>query len=203
MFSLLVDIISCEILICRETFFIITIINCFNSILSSLYFRYEERNSNLEPEPPITLTSNQERVHYRKFERKDNGVQRFKTTDKTDLKRRSMYSLIEDEHRRSSQDIAKELKRRSYMETSYDDTGYGRDHSYRDSSEHGKSKSSYEPESSPSRRNRAVPEGYLHSYLDAKRTDKNVKNHYSEVLHRNTSSLSNNSRVGIASVHPY
>lgn len=168
------------------------------------FCRYDERNSPLDPEPPISSNVNLEKVHYRKFERKDNGAQRFKTIDKTDPKRRSMYSLIEEEHRRSSHDIAKELKRRSYMERSYDDSGYERDHSYREGSEPGRSKSSYEQESLNNRRHQVMSESYLHGYGEPKiRTDKNLKNHFSDVLHRTTSSLSNNSRVGIASVHPY
>lgn len=115
-----------------------------------------------------------------------------------------MYSLIEEEHRQSSHDIAKELKRRSYMERSYDDSGYGRDFSYRECSEPGRSKSSYEKENVPTRRHQIVSDGYMHGYGDAKmRSEKNLKNHFPEVLHRTTSSLSNNSRVGIASVHPY
>lgn len=136
-----------------------------------------------------------------------------------------MYSLIEEEHRRSSHDIAKELKRRSYMERSYDDSGY--DFSYREAPESARSKSSYEQDS---RRHPMVPDSYVHGYGESKkssyeqdnrrhpmvsdsyvhgygepkmRIDKNMKNHFSDILHRTTSSLSNNSRVGIASVNPY
>lgn len=115
-----------------------------------------------------------------------------------------MYSLIEEEHRRSSHDIAKELKRRSYMERSYDDSGYERDHSYRESSEPARSKSGYDQENIPSRRHQLVSDGYLRGFDESKvRMEKQMNNRFSDVLHRTTSSLSNNSRVGIASVHPY
>lgn len=44
--------------------------------------------------------------------------------EKYDPKRRSMFSLIEEEHKKNSNEIAKELKRRSYVEfgrQNYDD----------------------------------------------------------------------------------
>lgn len=56
---------------------------------------------------------------------------RFRNMEKYDPKRRSMFSLIEEEHKKNSNEIAKELKRRSYVEfgrQSYDDevTDFGR-----------------------------------------------------------------------------
>lgn len=54
-------------------------------------------------------------------------MERFRNVDKYDPKRRSMFNLIEDEHRKNSNEIAKELKRRSYMEN-----GHADDISYRD-----------------------------------------------------------------------
>lgn len=52
-------------------------------------------------------------------------MERYRNGDKYDPKRRSMFNLIEDEHRKNSNEIAKELKRRSYMENGHvDDVSY-------------------------------------------------------------------------------
>ncbi|CAG9767843.1 unnamed protein product [Ceutorhynchus assimilis] len=80
--------------------------------------KYEDRYSNernnefseeICPKPAPRYSS--EEVRYRNKSREG-----FRNTDKYDPKRRSMFSLIEEEHKKNSNEIAKELKRRSYVE---------------------------------------------------------------------------------------
>lgn len=132
--------------------------------------------------------------------------------DKFDPKRRSMFNLIEDEHRKNSSEIAKELKRRSYLE-------YG---NYRDElpeSDRYLERDSYYSKSSVDldkigdvkydtkfAKNQKVKNaaGYRHSYAEPKlRVEKKNVKHFNEVLHRTNSTVSNGGRIGIASLHPY
>ncbi|XP_030754869.1 trichohyalin isoform X1 [Sitophilus oryzae] len=84
---------------------------------------YEDRFSNerrdfsedISPKPAPRQVS--EEVRYRNHRDKD--VDRYRNTDKYDPKRRSMFSLIEEEHKKNSNEIAKELKRRSYMDVGH------------------------------------------------------------------------------------
>lgn len=133
-----------------------------------------------------------------------------------------MFSLIEEEHRKNSSEIAKELKRRSYMDggTYEEDMDrINRERHFQELPEADRfidnySKSSIELDKVGELKydqkfikNQKQPKnsaGYRHSYAEPKlRMDKNGKNHFSEILHRTNSSVGNNGRVGIASVHPY
>lgn len=110
--------------------------------------------------------------------------------DKYDPKRRSMFNLIEEEHRKNSNEIARELKRRSYM----DDESYTFSKSSVELDQVGEMKYS---------KNQKNSAGYRHSYAEPKlrMEAKGGKKHF-DALHR-TNSVTNNGRVGIASVHPY
>lgn len=90
------------------------------------YDDYDERQERyFEERPkPAPRSSHGEEVRYQK---EPPPVERYRNMDKYDPKRRSMFNLIEDEHRKNSNEIAKELKRRSYMES-----GHADDISYRD-----------------------------------------------------------------------
>ncbi|XP_044260318.1 uncharacterized protein LOC123008536 [Tribolium madens] len=147
----------------------------------------------LSHEPPISPIKRHESMMYapkpapRHVSDRDVPLGRYRN-DKYDPKRRSMFSLIEEEHRKNSNEIARELKRRSYMDDDVRDTDYNL------------SKSTVELDQ--------VGEGmykkggYRHSYAEPKlRVEKGGKKHF-EMLHR-TNSVTNNGRVGIASVHPY
>lgn len=139
--------------------------------------------------------------------------------DKYDPKRRSMFSLIEEEHRKNSNEIAKELKRRSYMEGCNYETESQKERFYHDLPESERfidaySKSSIEMDRSGETKydqkfmkNQKVAKnsaGYRHSYVEPKlRMEKTGKKHFSEMLHRANSSVGNTGRVGIASLHPY
>ncbi|XP_063927262.1 uncharacterized protein LOC135140582 [Zophobas morio] len=115
--------------------------------------------------------------------------------DKYDPKRRSMFNLIEEEHRKNSNEIARELKRRSYMDDEVVDT---RDTNYN----YSKSTAELDQMGEGKYKNQKNSAGYRHSYAEPKlRMEKGGKKHF-EVLHR-TNSVTNNGRVGIASVHPY
>lgn len=89
------------------------------------YDDYDERQERYfdERPKPAPRSSHAEEVRYQK----EPPVERYRNMDKYDPKRRSMFNLIEDEHRKNSNEIAKELKRRSYMEGGHTD-----DISYRD-----------------------------------------------------------------------
>ncbi|CAH1954361.1 unnamed protein product [Acanthoscelides obtectus] len=157
------------------------------------------------------------RYRERNSREREAPVERYRHTDKLDPKRRSMYSLIEEERRKNSSEIAKELKRRSYMEgcTFEEDprSAYPRGH-YQDMPDSSGypdsySRSGVESERSDNKftKNQKVTKnsaGYRHSYAEPKmRTDKNgAKKHFAEVLHR-TNSTAGNGRVGIASLHHY
>ncbi|XP_066144895.1 uncharacterized protein [Euwallacea fornicatus] len=87
-----------------------------------------DRNNDLTEEirPKPAPRYHSEEVRYRHKEQ-----DRFRNVDKYDQKRRSMFSLIEEEHKKNSNEIAKELKRRSYVDfdhQSFDDevTDFGR-----------------------------------------------------------------------------
>lgn len=88
------------------------------------YDDHQERYYEERPKP-APRSSHPEEVRYAK----ETPVDRYRNMDKYDPKRRSMFNLIEDEHRKNSNEIAKELKRRSYMENGHVD-----DVSYRDRS---------------------------------------------------------------------
>lgn len=182
--------------------------------------RYEA-DEHIRPEPaPRTMIH--ENVRYRK----DAPVDRYRNSEKYEPKRRSMFSLIEEEHRKNSNEIAKELKRRSYMENNgYGDEFYrDRDRSFTELPESERystlerdgyhySKSSVELDKVGEMKydqkflkNQKVKNaaGYRHSYAEPKlKMEKSGKKHFPDMLHRTNSSVSNSGRVGIASVHPY
>lgn len=183
--------------------------------------RYYEDNVKPEPAPRNLVHDN---VRYRK----DIPMDRYRNVDKYDPKRRSMFSLIEEEHRKNSNEIAKELKRRSYMENNnYEEDFYrerDRERAYtelpesdryssieRDRYHYSKStieldkvgEMKYDPKFLKNQKVKNAV-GYRHSYAEPKlKLEKNSKKHYPEMLHRTNSTVSNSGRVGIASVHPY
>lgn len=178
--------------------------------------RYYEDFEDHKPRPAPRNNINDE-VRYRR-----EPLDRYRS-EKYDPKRRSMFNLIEEEHKKNSNEIAKELKRRSYLESRTDDEYY-RDRSYTDLPEsdrypgmdrdpYGYSKSSvdldknseskYDPKFVKNQKMKNSA-GYRHSYAEPKlKMDKNAKKHFSEMLHRTNSTVSNSGRVGIASVQPY
>ncbi|XP_056635551.1 trichohyalin [Diorhabda sublineata] len=193
------------------------------------YFN-DHRGHHLEdPKPTPAPRHISEEVRYRERNRemhrdRDPPMDRYRQTDKFDPKRRSMFSLIEEEHRKNSNEIAKELKRRSYMDSGgYDEDierlNRDRDRHFQELPESdrfldGYSKSSIEIDKVgemkfdqkfiKNQKQVKNSAGYRHSYVEPKmRMDKNTKKHLSEMLHRTNSSVGNNGRVGIASVHPY
>ncbi|XP_060533696.1 uncharacterized protein LOC132706393 isoform X2 [Cylas formicarius] len=78
------------------------------------YFNDRSRVDEFTCKPASRHT--QDDARYREYNDRDTPLDRYRNTDKFDPKRRSMFSLIEEEHRKNSNEIAKELKRRSYME---------------------------------------------------------------------------------------
>ncbi|EFA05191.2 uncharacterized protein LOC660934 [Tribolium castaneum] len=141
----------------------------------------------LTREPPISPIKRHESMMYapkpapRHASERDAPIGRYRN-DKYDPKRRSMFSLIEEEHRKNSNEIAREIKRRSYMDDDVRDTNYNLSKSTVELNQKG---------------------GYRHSYAEPKlRVEKGGGKKHFEMLHR-TNSVTNNGRVGIASVHPY
>nr|CAH7737807.1 unnamed protein product [Callosobruchus chinensis] len=149
-------------------------------------------------EPPV-------RYRERNSREREAPVERYRHTDKLDPKRRSMYSLIEEERRKNSSEIAKELKRRSYMEGGHyqdlqDSGGFPDIHT-----KPGMDQERSDPKFTKNQKMTKNAAGYRHSYAEPKlRTDKSGgKKHFAEVLHRTNSTAGGNGRVGIASLHPY
>lgn len=127
-----------------------------------------------------------------------------------------MFSLIEEEHKKNSNEIAKELKRRSYMENNNYDEDYFKDRSYQELPESERypgieredyrfTKSSIDIDKVGDMKflkNQKIKNpSYRHSYAEPK--IRIEKKYHPELLHRTNSSVSNSGRVGIASVHPY
>ncbi|XP_072380179.1 uncharacterized protein [Diabrotica undecimpunctata] len=197
---------------------------------------YNERREHHfeEPKPTPLPRHIPEEVRYRERNRdmhcdmrergRDSPLVRYRNNDKYDPKRKSMFSLIEEEHRKNSNEIAKELKRRSYMDGgNYDDDvdiiPNDRDRYYQELPESERfienySKSSveidkvgemkYDQKFVKNQKQSKNSAGYRHSYAEPKlRMEKDLRKNLSEMLHRTNSSVGNNGRVGIASVHPY
>lgn len=192
----------------------------------SLEKYYEDRREEERPKPaPRSLHSEEVR-----FRSREVPLERYRNSEKFEPKRRSMFNLAEEEHRKNSSEIAKELKRRSYMESNNHDEEFARDkdHHHRsyimdlpesdryiERDSYHFSKSSVDLDKVEDLKfdgkflkNQKVLKnsaGYRHSYAEPKlRVDKsNGKKHFNEMLHRTNSSVSNGGRVGIASVHPY
>ncbi|KAJ8958052.1 hypothetical protein NQ318_002062 [Aromia moschata] len=193
------------------------------------YDGHRSRSDDARPKPAPRHIP--EEVRYRDPERnsreRDSPVERYRHTDKFDPKRRSMFSLIEEEHKKNSNEIAKELKRRSYMENSHfddDPDKYERERDMRDRHFQELPESDrfvdgfskpiadmdrvgemkYDQKFVKNQKTSKNAAGYRHSYAEPKlRMEKNGKKHFSDMLHRTNSSVGNNGRVGIASVHPY
>lgn len=96
---------------------------------------YEDRGYEFENKPKpaprsnvVHQSSSVEEVRFRR----DVPIERYRNHDKYDPKRRSMFSLIEEEHRKNSNEIAKELKRRSYMDNNNYEEEYFKDRSYQE-----------------------------------------------------------------------
>lgn len=185
---------------------------------SDRYFDFDERDvryyedfeeSKPRPAPRNNLGNDLGEVRYRR-----EPLERYRN-EKYDPKRRSMFNLIEEEHKKNSTEIAKELKRRSYLESRTDDDYY-RDRSYTelpeserypgldrgaDLDKHCDAK--YDPKFIKNQKMKNSA-GYRHSYAEPKlKMDKSGKKHFTEMLHRTNSTVSNSGRVGIASVQPY
>ncbi|KAF5304203.1 hypothetical protein FQR65_LT08010 [Abscondita terminalis] len=127
---------------------------------------------------------------------KESSAERYRG-DKYDPKRRSMFCLLEEEHKKNLTEIARELKHRSYMENhNYEDDFY-------------RNKDAYHPEldqedmkylRAQKSKNSA---GYRHSYAEPKLKLEKSKKVFPDMLQRTNSSVSNSGRVGLASIHPY
>lgn len=181
---------------------------------------HEERRYEIEPRyqpkpAPRTMVAEEE-VRYRRdvpLDRYRPPEERFEPRD-----RRSMYNQVEEEHKKNSNEIARELKRRSYMEPDYHKEKYdipeNRRHPGVDREGYSFSKSNIELDKVPEKYNQRYepkihqkfkqPAGYRHSYAEPKMSMERVlKKHHNEMVHRTNSTVSNSGRVGIASVTPY
>lgn len=150
--------------------------------------------------------------------RRESPVERYRNVEKNDPKRRSMFSLIEEEHRKNSSEIAKELRRRSYIdgasfegeypekersfqELPESDRYHERDYFSKSSHHLDKvAESKYDPKFVKNQKVGKGSGGYRHSYAEPKMR---IERKGYDMLHRTNSSVSNNGRVGIAAVHPY
>ncbi|KAH1018260.1 hypothetical protein HUJ05_006065 [Dendroctonus ponderosae] len=188
--------------------------------------KFDDRYSNDRHEftaetRPTPAPRYSEEVRYRQKDR--DGL---RSADKYDPKRRSMFSLIEEEHKKNSSEIAKELKRRSYIEFGQqgfeDEDCEERDlrssRHYQDLPEADRynsllmesvSKSNeqkYDAKfaKNPQRDFKGVP-GYRHSYAEPKlKMEQKKKTTTADMLHRTNSTVGYlPPRVGIASMHPY
>lgn len=169
----------------------------------SRYEKYDDKVRYFDEKPePAPRTTLQENVRYQK-----EASDRYRHVDKYDPKRRSMFCLIEEEHKKNSNEIARELKRRTYVENNnYEDDYYRnkdeRDHHY------SRSKSPVETNQhedlkyvrNPKGRHAA---GYRHSYAEPKLKMDKSKKLFPDMLQRTNSTVSNSGRVGLASIHPY
>ncbi|CAG9862553.1 unnamed protein product [Phyllotreta striolata] len=185
---------------------------------------FNDHRAHLEdPKPTPAPRHFPEEIRYRdpevRLRERDPSRDRYRPSDKYDPKRRSMFSLIEEEHRKNSSEIAKELKRRSYMDGgNYDeeDDRSNRERHFQDLPEadrflDGYSKSNGELAEKmgdskyiKNQKQGKGSAGYRHSYAEPMlRMEKNGKKYFPEILHRTNSSVGNSGRVGIASVHPY
>lgn len=126
-----------------------------------------------------------------------------------------MFNLIEEEHKKNSNEIAKELKRRSYMEQNTYDEEFLKESDYplpeREPYHFSKpslgdilkrNEVKYDPKFTKNQKSKNSA-GYRHSYAEPKLRVEKSKKYQPEILHRTNSSVSNTGRVGIASVHPY
>lgn len=153
--------------------------------------RYHDDRYQPKPAPRTTIPD--EEVRYR---RDPIPLDRYRDP------RRSMYDQIEEEHKRNSNEIARELKRRSYMEEPEPRRYPERDYNY--------SKSTIEldkidkyPQKYDQRKQYKQPAGYRHSYAEPKLSLERVKRGHHDMIQRTNSTVSNSGRVGIASVNPY
>ncbi|KAL1489427.1 hypothetical protein ABEB36_014323 [Hypothenemus hampei] len=171
-----------------------------------------------ESRPKPLLRNSSGEVRYRPKEG-------FRNMDKYDPKRRSMFSLIEEEHKRNSNEIAKELKRRSYVDFDHhnfqdeDPSDLRSNRHFQDLPEadrfnsmimdSGMSKCSISSETNGKfiknqKGLKPIP-GYRHSYAEPKmKLELQNKKGGGEMLHRTNSSVGYlPPRVGIADIHPY
>lgn len=207
---------TAHFLIPLETLFYLTSFRRYDSYDERDDKRYYDDRYEFEPKPkpaPRNMHSSNEEIRYRR----DVPLDRYRNHDKFDPKRRSMFSLIEEEHKKNSNEIAKELKRRSYMDggNNYEGEFY-KERSYQELPESERypfSKSAAEIDKVGEmkydakflKNQKLKNPSYRHSYAEPKlRLEKTSKyHHHPELLHRTNSSVSNTGRVGIASVHPY
>lgn len=176
---------------------------------------HDERRYEIEPRyqpkpAPRTMVAEEE-VRYRR----DIPLERYRNQDdRFEQSRRSMYAQIEEEHKKNSNEIARELKRRSYMESDYHKEKYelpdNRRYPGLDREPYNFSKSNAELDKvgekfTPKAHQKfKQPAGYRHSYAEPKLSlERMGKKHHPEMVHRTNSTVSNSGRVGIASVNPY
>lgn len=226
-----------------------------SSSIEEIRFRNNQSSSLEDTRFRNHQSSSTEEVRFRR----DAPIDRYRSHDKYDPKRRSMFSLIEEEHRKNSNEIAKELKRRSYMDNNNYEDEYFKDRSYQELPESeryqsgngtgngtgngggnhhhpqqqhqlereydyrftkssvdidkiggggggGDVNNKYDGKYLKNQQKIKSP-SYRHSYAEPKirieQNNKKYHHHHPELLHRTNSSVSNNGRVGIASVHPY
>lgn len=131
---------------------------------------------------------------------KESSSERYRN-DKYDPKRRSMFCLLEEEHKKNSTEIARELKRRSYMENNnYEEDFY---RSKKIDGYHPKMPELDQDELKYIQSQKTRAAGYRHSYAEPKLKLEKSKKIFPDVLQRTNSSVSNSGRVGLASIHPY
>lgn len=152
---------------------------------------------------------------YRRERDRPELLERYRTPDESYDKRRSVYSQLEQEHKSKSNEIAKELKRRSYMEYGSESFNYSpqscteKEFHRRPDNAVEKYDQRYDPKydekyAKNQMKYKQQPAGYRHSYAEPKKSiDKIGKKIFPEMVHRTNSSVSNSGRVGIASVNPY
>lgn len=178
--------------------------------------RRYEIDPRYQPKPAPRTMVPEEEIRYRReppINRYRNQEDRFEPRD-----RRSMFNQIEEEHKKNSNEIARELKRRSYMEPEYHKEKYDAPDNRRypglDREPYNFSKSNAELDKVAEKYNHKYeqkahqkfkqPAGYRHSYAEPKLSMERVlKKHHPEMVHRTNSTVSNSGRVGIASVNPY
>ncbi|XP_017785087.1 PREDICTED: SUN domain-containing protein 2 [Nicrophorus vespilloides] len=163
---------------------------------------YDDRYGGDTMPKPAPRTLHTEEVRYRRGDQQQ-MVESSRYKEKYDPKRRSMFNLSIEDHKRNQSEIAKELKRRSYMEQQTDDF-YNDGHFSKSNGDLDQVSARYD--SSKYVKNQKSS-NYRNSYAEPKynsRSQEQQQQKKYEMLHRTNSSVSNsNGRVGIASVHPY
>lgn len=171
---------------------------------------YRPKKPQQMPFEDIPSRESMESRDYRRERDRPERLERYRTPEDNYDKRRSMYSQLEQEHKSKSNEIAKELKRRSYMEYGSESFDYN-PQNYPEKEFHRRPENveKYDPKYDDKYAKNQIKykqqsAGYRHSYAEPKKSlEKIGKKIFPEMVHRTNSSLSNSGRVGIASVNPY